>query len=88
MPPTGPRQLAGSAHIMAPPGRATTRSGAATAIRISCSIMWAVNRRSPSQCSGETKASARPADPEAGHLPGPHAAPDPGAPPEAQTPMR
>ena len=64
MPPTGPRQRAGSAHIIAPPGRASTRSGAATTMSSSCSIMWAVKRCSPSQCSGDTSASASEVQPE------------------------
>ena len=67
MPPTGPRQRAGSAHIIAPPGRASTRSGAATTMSSSCSIMWAVKRCSPSQCSGDTSASASEVQPNQKH---------------------
>ena len=49
----------GSAQSSGPIGRRHEQRRACTAIRISCSIMWKVNRCSPSQCSGDTRAPAK-----------------------------
>ena len=50
--PTLLRQRTGKPESMAPAGRLTAMSGAAAAMRISCSIIWAAKSRPPSDAEG------------------------------------